>query len=593
LRARQQSLTRFFTPLLALVLAHGSWAQPVANIIIGGGMQSCTSSNGGVNCTRDDWTDILRGDPALRAIRPEQLLTERQQPASVVRYRVSPAALERVAALPEMLLPAALKVALLERLKLAPLELLELQALEGLAWPNGLPEPIPRAALLHALAEPGDALPRKLQARSIAMLSNVATRTIYREMVDAARVRSSGQRPRIGIITAAARHPFEDHDIYLHAFASAGAEPVWLPLDGALRRALDGDLCAQLPALYNGVANTGAGAPPMWHPERVFPELAAQQRAACEVPEAKLHAQLRSLHGLFISGGDQGRLLDALMRRDAAGRFSQASPELDILRRAHASGRLVVAGSSAGNSAQSGGLWRGRPVPMIAGGDSARVLQDGFRPGSGPVAEAQARGGISYAEGGLGFFQFGSLDSHFAERGREARLARHVLDHQMDYGFGVDENTALIVHRRARDGSTRMRVTGAGGVFIVDARAAQREPGDPWRARGLRVNRLLPGDEARIDARGALSVRMAVGVAALPALADSSVVQQAGVERRLGFVKLVQQMASQQASAAVGLTQSAGVSPYRLQLTRDARSEIQQRQGDAFSYRDLRLDISP
>jgi hypothetical protein len=107
------------------------------------------------------------------------------------------------------------------------------------------------------------------------------------------------------------------------------------------------------------------------------------------------------------------------------------------------------------------------------------------------------------------------------------------------------------------------------------------------------VNRLLPGDEARIDARGALSVRMAVGVAALPALADSSVVQQAGVERRLGFVKLVQQMATQQASTAVGLTQSAGVSPYRLQITRDARSEIQQRQGDAFSYRNLRLDISP
>lgn len=587
---RARALQGLAAGLWAVAAAPAAADTPVSNLIIGGGMLSCTSNAGTARCARDDWAQILREDAALAALRPEQLLRERQRPAPVVSYRIDAAALARLQALPAELLPAALRTAVVARLQAATPGPLAREALEALAWPEGPPEPIPRAALLHALAEPAPPEPRLVQARSVALLTDPASRAIHRELVDAARTVAGGQRPRIGIITAASRHPFNDHDIYVHALASAGAEPVWIPLDGALRRALDQRLCGQLPALYNGVANTAAGAPPIWHPERQFPDLARQQREACEQPAA-LHAQLAGLHGLFLSGGDQGRLLDALLARDADGRYTRPSRELQILRERHAAGRLVVAGSSAGNAAQAGGLWQGRPVPMLGGGESARVLAEGFHAGAGPVSEAGARVGLSYAEGGLGFFSLGPLDSHFGERGREGRLVRHVLDHGLPYGFGVDENTALLLHRPAADGSRRLRVVGAGAVFIVDARQAQRGPGADFAATALRVHRLHEGDEALLDARGGLSVQLAPREAPPPLDAAAAEAQLGGVDRPLGFARLVAALAESGSASATGLTAAAGLPVYRLRLQRDERTRLAALAGGRYSVAGLRLDV--
>jgi cyanophycinase len=382
----------------------------------------------------------------------------------------------------------------------------------------------------------------------------------------------------------------------VHALASAGAEPVWLPLDGALRRALDGGLCAQLPALYNGFANTAAGAPPIWHPERQFPDLAARQRAACEDPAQHLDAQLRGLHGIFFSGGDQARLLEAFLSRDDQGRYTVASRQLQILRERHAAGRLVVAGSSAGNSAQAGGLWQGQTVPMIGGGDSPRVLAGGFRQGPGPVPEAGAREGLGYAEGGLGFFSLGPLDSHFSERGREGRLLRYVADSRLPYGFGVDENTALLVRRNGK--ATHLQVSGAGGVFIVDARQARRGDGPAYTLQGARVHYLHAGDEAQVDAQGRLQVRLRG--APLPAQPGAAAPQRERVEQRLGFVQLTRQMGRDGASAALGLMQPAptpqseAAGPaFALRLQRDAATTFAAHGGERISYRDLRVDIEP
>lgn len=56
-----------------------------------------------------------------------------------------------------------------------------------------------------------------------------------------------------------------------------------------------------------------------------------------------------------------------------------------------------------------------------------------------------------------GFFNYGLLDTHFSERGRQGRIVR-LADHtQVPFAFGVDENTALLVQNNPTLGLTYER----------------------------------------------------------------------------------------------------------------------------------------
>jgi hypothetical protein len=69
---------------------------------------------------------------------------------------------------------------------------------------------------------------------------------------------------------------------------------------------------------------------------------------------------------------------------------------------------------------------------------------------------------------GLGFFTAALTDQHFLARGRFARLVVATLAlKEYDVGFGIDENTALVV------GEDNAWVAGASGVVAVDANTAQ------------------------------------------------------------------------------------------------------------------------
>ncbi len=79
--------------------------------------------------------------------------------------------------------------------------------------------------------------------------------------------------------------------------------------------------------------------------EAVYPDLAAEQLAFCRAASDSLPP----VHGVFFAGGDQWRLRQAFVDpRDAA------NPWLQALRAAHAAGRVVVGGTSAGAAVQSG-----------------------------------------------------------------------------------------------------------------------------------------------------------------------------------------------------------------------------------------------
>jgi cyanophycinase len=154
---------------------------------------------------------------------------------------------------------------------------------------------------------------------------------------------------------------------------------------------------------------------------------------------------------VFFSGGDQRRITACLLNTPLHGALR------DLLARGGS-----VAGTSAGAMAVS--------RTMIAGG-----------PGTGMHGKGKLE-----LTAGLGLLAGAIVDSHFAQRGRWARLLSAVALSPGELGLGVDEDTAAVLE----DGC--LRVLGAGHVWLLDGaelRGVRGDVGDPlgigsaWNAR--------------------------------------------------------------------------------------------------------------
>ncbi|MBC7917046.1 MAG: hypothetical protein H7Y28_04460 [Rhodoferax sp.] len=552
--------------------------QPTANFILGGGDRHCSSFGGaasGRGCTAD-WSTILEKDPAFAGRAMADISFDASYVLPTFTYSVTATTLQRLRATPAPLMDAHRKAALLATLE----QLAASSPMEGVAFASldkargadapaltdGLTRPevaVLRAALVDAIAPTS----RKHEARSVLYASNPHVRSTYLQFVAAARAANGGKTPKIGVVTASAdMHPFADADINVDAIRSAGAEAVYIPMNGGMRQALDRNACHVVDLYYDSYANQRSSRS-FFHSALVYPDLAAQQRSLCENQGALLNATLRELSGIYFSGGDQARHLESFVSKDAQGQYTVVSAQLAILRERYTQGKLVVAGTSAGNHVQGGGVWRGKPVPMLGGGDSYEALRAGFLRGNGPtLGTASPDGGegkypaSSYELGGLGFFQLGLLDSHFSVRTREGRLVRLTQQSGMDYGFGVDENTALVVSRPDAQGTTHLSVTGAAGVLIVDVRKAtatgQNTVGE-YAIDGVRLHYLNAGDTASVDAKGNLVVRLDASQPLLPLQADTPPAKQDGVQDygSGNFLKLAQAMGFGGAPIGFGTTE--------------------------------------
>lgn len=163
-----------------------------------------------------------------------------------------------------------------------------------------------------------------------------------------------------------------------------------------------------------------------------FVTLDDQGKAAPLAGEARtiFSQALSRATGVFFSGGDQNRVMDAL----------GGDPALLAAIRARYAAGAVFGGTSAGAAVMSD--------PMVTDEAGAGVLdgkQVGVRPGLGLLAGA-------------------IVDPHFVKRQRVNRLLGLVLEHPRLRGVGVDEDTALLI----RDGRTA-EVAGHGPVLLVDA----------------------------------------------------------------------------------------------------------------------------
>ena len=145
----------------------------------------------------------------------------------------------------------------------------------------------------------------------------------------------------------------------------------------------------------------------------------------------------------YFTGGDQALIVKALIQDGVP------TPALAAIRRCWLAGGLV-SGSSAGAAIMSD--------PMITSGGSVEALVH-------PPAPEPHDTRLSLGAG-LGFFPYGLVDQHFLQRGRLGRLVAALLETGWTRGFGIDENTAMVIS----DG--RLRVLGETGLLYVDVSRA-------------------------------------------------------------------------------------------------------------------------
>ncbi|MBF2067976.1 MAG: cyanophycinase [Calothrix sp. C42_A2020_038] len=131
--------------------------------------------------------------------------------------------------------------------------------------------------------------------------------------------------------------------------------------------------------------------------------------------------------GVFFTGGDQARITSILK-----------DTEIDAaIHKRYAEG-TVVGGTSAGAAVM--------PDIMIVEGDS----------------ETNPRINIVDLGPGMGFLPGIVIDQHFSQRGRLGRLISALAQQPAVLGFGIDENTAMVI------AGDQMEVIGEGVVTVVD-----------------------------------------------------------------------------------------------------------------------------
>ncbi|MFM9903778.1 MAG: cyanophycinase [Pyrinomonadaceae bacterium] len=148
-----------------------------------------------------------------------------------------------------------------------------------------------------------------------------------------------------------------------------------------------------------------------------------------DIVQADVEKLTDGVTGVFMTGGDQMRLVSLLGGTKLAEKIRKMVRETDV----------VMAGTSAGAAAMS--------TSMIVRGE----------PSSHPHKDAVK------LSPGLGFLKNIIIDQHFSERGRISRLITAVSYNPYNLGVGIDENTAIIL-----DGDGVLEVFGQGSTTIVD-----------------------------------------------------------------------------------------------------------------------------
>jgi len=181
---------------------------------------------------------------------------------------------------------------------------------------------------------------------------------------------------------------------------------------------------------------------------------------------------LREATGIFITGGDQARLVELLV----------GTLVMECIRLRNADG-VIVSGTSAGASILS--------ALMMAGGTGVGGDSNG----------SAARKGMVDTVAGFGLLQDIIIDQHFSQRGRMGRLLSVFAGTPGLIGIGLDEDTAVLIDREGT-----LETLGSDMVTIVDGRNTisdyfDRDNGEVLTITGSSLHVLADGRRFDLDAR--------------------------------------------------------------------------------------------
>jgi cyanophycinase len=168
---------------------------------------------------------------------------------------------------------------------------------------------------------------------------------------------------------------------------------------------------------------------------------------------------LAEADGIFITGGDQNRLMQCLWE----------SPAAQAMHRAFHLNGCCIAGTSAGAAVMSRHmLAEGAPTPS-------------------PQKD------VVITDIGMSFLPNAIVDQHFSQRHRLSRLLSALAQRPDLLGVGIDEDTALVI-----EPNQSIEVVGRGAVTLVDPRRMHSnfdsaEDGDQLEMLGLQLH-LLPAN---------------------------------------------------------------------------------------------------
>ncbi len=442
---------------------------------------------------------------------------------------------------------------------------------------------------------------RSREFADLARTKNAFSVELHQRFVAMAQqVAGDKRKPRILVVTASSRDPFAAVDFYTNLFAEAGADVSWLPLSAAYQAAWQGESnsCAEL---ERHLAEQHGS----YQRQRVYPDLMTQKVQFCRAGSKGAVAQIRRSDGIFFNGGDQSLTLAALRLADGS-----ASAELQQIERMLEAGQIVVAGTSAGTAVMSGGSFNGQRTPMITNGDSYNAMQFGAFDLPAPAvgcdkdqscANGLAENHLTYTgTGGLGLFRWGVLDTHFSERGRQGRLIRLLHDTQSRFGFGIDENTGLLVglRRNADDPEVRMAVVGEAGVYVVDiANASSNGEGGALSLTKVTTHYLTRGDEMELTANHLRSRfadwKFAPNNVAQPLLSSGDIFERDNYKQVSHLLCMTQ--ARQADGRAMRVGQGVALTLYKDHSSYTRQGTFRQQSEDVAycSYRNIMVDLQP
>lgn len=421
---------------------------------------------------------------------------------------------------------------------------------------------------------------------------------LYQQFVSLATEVSGKRAPRILVVTASGRDPFAAVDYYVDLFKKLGADASWLPVNAAYQAAQRdsaGSAVGCQNYLQHLVQEQGS-----FQRGRVYPDLLAEQKDFCTKGSAQALEMIRRADAIFFNGGDQSLTYKAFKQPDGSD-----SKELAQIRTMLGKGELVLAGTSAGTAVMSGGSYLGADTVMISNGQSPQAIYQGAFAAKAPspgcennnsCGTGMDENSLTYqANGGLGLFPWGVLDTHFSERGRQGRLLTLVAHSKNTFGFGVDEATALLVgFDKKNPDFIRFSVSGAEGVYVAQ-RVAETTV-EPSRIMAMQSHYFTNGDSFSLQ-QGQLLASFADWKYA-PSTTSSPLLTSGNLFSGDNFRQLANLMCNNQSRTADGSFSVAG-KEFKLQLRRDSQSAARSGQyhvgsinKNYCSYRNIQVSVA-